>query len=65
MPTDILPLILALALGYLAGSIPFGLILTQAAGLGDIRKVETVFKQGVGYDPIKLIDSVKGKAGIW
>ena len=39
MPTDILPLILALILGYLAGSIPFGLILTQAAGLGDIRKI--------------------------
>ena len=36
-----------------------------AATIGDIRKVETVFKQGVGYDPIKLIDSVKGKAGIW
>ena len=26
-------------LGYLLGSIPFGLILTRAAGLGDIRKV--------------------------
>lgn len=30
---------LALAVGYVAGSIPFGLILTRAAGLGDIRKV--------------------------
>src|SRR5215217_2632526 len=39
MPTDILPLILALALGYLSGSIPFGLILTRAAGLGDIRQI--------------------------
>ncbi|KRA99544.1 glycerol-3-phosphate acyltransferase [Devosia sp. Root685] len=39
MPIDILPLILALVLGYLCGSIPFGLILTQAAGLGDIRKI--------------------------
>src|SRR5918993_260157 len=36
-----------------------------AAMIADIRKVETVFKQGVGYDPAKLIDSVKGKAGIW
>ncbi len=36
-----------------------------AATIADIRKVETVFKQGVGYDPAKLIDSVKGKAGIW
>jgi hypothetical protein len=24
-----------------------------------------VFKQGVGYDPTKLIASVQGKAGIW
>jgi glycerol-3-phosphate acyltransferase PlsY len=26
-------------LGYLLGSIPFGLLLTQSAGLGDIRKI--------------------------
>src|SRR5262245_53540157 len=26
-------------LGYLLGSIPFGLLLTKAAGLGDIRKI--------------------------
>jgi imidazolonepropionase-like amidohydrolase len=36
-----------------------------AATISDIRKVETVFKQGVGYDPAKLIASVSGKAGIW
>jgi len=29
----------ALAFGYLLGSIPFGLILTQIAGLGDIRQI--------------------------
>lgn len=29
----------ALVLGYLAGSIPFGLLLTKAAGLGDVRKI--------------------------
>ena len=28
----------ALAFGYLLGSIPFGLLLTRLAGLGDIRK---------------------------
>jgi len=28
-----------LAAGYLLGSIPFGLILTRAAGLGDVRKI--------------------------
>ena len=30
---------LALALGYLLGSIPFGLIFTRMAGLGDIRAI--------------------------
>ncbi|MGE7369786.1 glycerol-3-phosphate 1-O-acyltransferase PlsY [Neorhizobium sp. NPDC001467] len=29
----------ALAFGYLLGSIPFGLLLTRAAGLGDIRSI--------------------------
>jgi acyl phosphate:glycerol-3-phosphate acyltransferase len=32
-------LLAALAFGYALGSIPFGLLLTRAAGLGDIRKV--------------------------
>ncbi len=36
---EFLPLLLAAVMGYLFGSIPFGLILTQAAGLGDIRKI--------------------------
>jgi glycerol-3-phosphate acyltransferase PlsY len=30
---------LALVIGYLFGSIPFGLLLTRAAGLGDIRTI--------------------------
>lgn len=36
-----------------------------AETISDIRKVETVFKQGIGYDPVKLIASVTGKAGLW
>lgn len=36
-----------------------------STNIGDIRNVETVFKQGVGYDPQKLINSVKGKVGIF
>lgn len=33
------PLAVAALLGYLLGSIPFGLLLTSAAGLGDIRNI--------------------------
>ena len=35
------------------------------ANISDIRKVEMVFKQGVGYDPARLIASVKGKVGLF
>ena len=38
MTDDLLTLLLC-ALGYLLGSIPFGLLLTKAAGLGDIRGI--------------------------
>ena len=31
--------ILAAIVGYLLGSIPFGLLITRAAGLGDVRKI--------------------------
>jgi acyl phosphate:glycerol-3-phosphate acyltransferase len=34
-----LSIALALVFGYLLGSIPFGLLLTRAAGLGDVRKI--------------------------
>jgi acyl phosphate:glycerol-3-phosphate acyltransferase len=34
-----LSLVLAAILGYVLGSIPFGLLLTRAAGLGDIRSI--------------------------
>jgi len=32
-------MLLAVALGYLLGSIPFGLVLTRLAGKGDLRKI--------------------------
>ena len=32
-------LLAALAFGYLLGSIPFGLLITGAAGMGDVRKI--------------------------
>jgi acyl phosphate:glycerol-3-phosphate acyltransferase len=33
------PAIIAAVLGYLSGSVPFGLILTRMAGLGDVRSI--------------------------
>ena len=35
-----------------------------AAKIEDIEKMEIVFKDGVGYDPRKLIDSVRGLVGV-
>lgn len=36
-----------------------------AAHIADIAHVALVFKQGVGYDPAKLIQSVRGKVGLF
>ena len=36
-----------------------------SATIADVRSVDTVFKQGVGFDPVKLVDSVKGRVGLW
>ena len=33
--------------------------------IADIRNVETVFKNGTGFDPQKLIESVRGRVGLW
>jgi hypothetical protein len=33
--------------------------------IADIRNVETVFKQGIGFDPVKLIDSRRERVGLW
>jgi glycerol-3-phosphate acyltransferase PlsY len=35
----ILNFVIAAVVGYLLGSIPFGLLITRAAGLGDVRKI--------------------------
>jgi imidazolonepropionase-like amidohydrolase len=34
-----------------------------STNIADIEKVETVFKDGVGYDPSKLVESVRGSVG--
>jgi imidazolonepropionase-like amidohydrolase len=33
--------------------------------ISDVRKVETVFRRGVGFDSQKLIASVSGRVGLW
>lgn len=39
VPESATALLVAAAFGYLLGSIPFGLLLTRVAGLGDVRKI--------------------------
>jgi imidazolonepropionase-like amidohydrolase len=58
--------------GSLTGSIAAGKLAdlviidgNPAVSIGDIRKVQLVFRQGVGYDPAALIESVRGKVGLW
>ena len=60
-------------LGYLLGSIPFGLLLTRAAGLGDIRKVGSgnigatnvlrTGRKGLAVATL-LLDALKGVAAV-
>ena len=65
--------ILALAVGYLLGSIPFGLLLTRLAGKGDIRDIGSgnigatnVLRTGAkGLAAATLIlDAVKGAVAV-
>jgi glycerol-3-phosphate acyltransferase PlsY len=65
---------LALALGYLLGSIPFGLILTRFAGAGDIRAIGSgnigatnvlrTGRKGLAAATL-LLDALKGAAAVW
>ena len=36
-----------------------------STNIEDVRNVEVVFRQGVGYDPQRLIDSVRGRVGLF
>ncbi|MGQ0672354.1 MAG: glycerol-3-phosphate 1-O-acyltransferase PlsY [Hyphomicrobium sp.] len=67
------PAFAALALGYACGSIPFGLILTRAAGLGDVRQIGSgnigatnVLRTGnKGLAALTLVlDALKGTAAV-
>lgn len=33
--------------------------------IGALRRVEIVFKRGIGFDPAKLVASVSGQVGLW
>ncbi len=73
MGTLTLPLLAAMTLGYLLGSIPFGLLLTRAAGLGDIRNVGSgnigatnvlrTGNKGLAAATL-LLDALKGTAAV-
>ncbi len=68
-----LPLAGALLFGYLLGSIPFGLLLTRAAGLGDVRKIGSgnigatnvlrTGNKGLAAATL-LLDALKGTAAV-
>ncbi|HRD76187.1 MAG TPA: glycerol-3-phosphate 1-O-acyltransferase PlsY [Hyphomicrobiaceae bacterium] len=67
------PLLVTFLIGYVFGSIPFGLILTRAAGLGDVRKIGSgnigatnVLRTGnKGLAAATLVlDALKGTAAI-
>ncbi|HVZ08954.1 glycerol-3-phosphate 1-O-acyltransferase PlsY [Rhodopila sp.] len=71
--TGAFPLLALTVLGYLLGSIPFGLLLTKAAGLGDIRNVGSgnigatnvlrTGRKGLAAGTL-LLDALKGVAAV-
>lgn len=68
------PFFITLAAAYLLGSIPFGLLLTKAAGLGDIRgigsgnigatNVMRTGRRGLGIATL-VLDAGKGFLAVW
>ena len=68
-----LPALLAIVTGYLLGSIPFGLLLTRAAGLGDVRAIGSgnigatnvlrTGNKGLAAATL-LLDALKGTAAV-
>ena len=74
MSADLLSYSMGLAVGYLMGSIPFGLLLTRAAGLGDVRNIGSgnigatnVLRTGrKGLAALTLLlDALKAAGAVW
>jgi len=75
MPDNVIPfaLLFTAVIAYLLGSIPFGLLLTRAAGLGDIRRVGSgsigatnvlrTGRKGLAAGTL-LLDAVKGSLAV-
>jgi len=69
----LVPPVLCLLLGYALGAIPFGLLLTRAAGLGDVREIGSgnigatnvlrTGRKGLAAATV-LLDSAKGAVAI-
>ncbi|WP_448501753.1 glycerol-3-phosphate 1-O-acyltransferase PlsY [Sphingomonas sp.] len=65
---------LALAIGYLLGSVPFGVLLTRMAGAGDLRAIGSgnigatnvlrTGRKGLAAATL-LLDMAKGAAAVW
>lgn len=65
---------LLILVGYLLGSIPFGLLLTRCAGLGDIRSIGSgnigatnvlrTGRKGIAAATL-LLDGLKGACAVW
>lgn len=76
MTTEILwlPPVAALLIGYLLGSISFGVILTRMAGAGDLRQIGSgnigatnvlrTGRKGLAAATL-LLDALKGAAAVW
>jgi glycerol-3-phosphate acyltransferase PlsY len=71
MTTDML---LALAVGYLLGSIPFGIVLTKLAGKGDVREIGSgnigatnVLRTGSKWlaAATLILDALKATLAVW
>lgn len=74
MPDPFWAVLVALLFGYLLGSIPFGLLFTRMAGMGDVRSIGSgnigatnVLRTGnKGLAALTLLaDALKGAAAVW